>query len=41
MARAVKRALALLEPVMIDAGGGRAVILSILAAMLSIYDLPL
>ncbi len=43
VARAVKRALALLEPVMIVglAGVVGAVILSILAAMLSIYDLPL
>ncbi|MBK8322159.1 MAG: type II secretion system F family protein [Betaproteobacteria bacterium] len=43
VARAVKRALALLEPVMIVtlAGIVGAVILSILAAMLSIYDLPL
>jgi len=43
VARAVKRALALLEPAMIlfltfVVG---AVILSILAAMLSIYDLPI
>jgi general secretion pathway protein F len=43
VARAVKRALALLEPVMIVglALVVGAVILSILAAMLSIYDLPL
>jgi general secretion pathway protein F len=43
VARAVKRALALLEPVMIVglAFVVGAVILSILAAMLSIYDLPL
>jgi len=43
VARAVKRSLALLEPVMIVglAFVVGAVILSILAAMLSIYDLPL
>jgi general secretion pathway protein F len=43
VARAVKRALALLEPLMIVglAFVVGAVILSILAAMLSIYDLPL
>lgn len=43
VARAVKRALALLEPAMILflTGLVGAVILSILAAMLSIYDLPI